>query len=241
MHRVIKSSTRDSFRRIALDRDSRDRTKLFVQRATLTNSMAFMIRTIFLFVVMAGSAKAAVIMTLTETPAGVTAAGSGTIDLTDLAFLRTTSDASGINASAGFLEVSANSGPGKDLYTNIVGPATFGTGGFNFAGGSSGDSFGVRGEIDAVSVPNGYVSGTLLSGTWTLPGQSFASLGINEGTYVWNWGAGANSDSLTINASVAPPPVPALAMSTSTLVLTMLGLLLLSGIALRKTRSLDPT
>lgn len=186
--------------------------------------MAFIVRVILIFVVMVGSAKAAVIMTLTETPAGVTATGNGSVDLTDLVLSRTTVDLAGVDASAGFLEVSATAGTSKDLYTNIVGPAAFGTGAFNAAGNGSGDSFGVRGEIFAVSVPNGYVSGEALSGTWTLPGQSFASLGINEGTYVWTWGTGANSDSLTINASVAPPPTPVPA-------LPMGGLVILAGLA----------
>ena len=57
-------------------------------------------------------------------------------------------------------------------------------------------------------MPSGYVSGAL-SGTATYSAQTFASLGLTPGTYVWTWGTGADADSLTLQigpAAAAPEP-----------------------------------
>ena len=52
-----------------------------------------------------------------------------------------------------------------------------------------------------------YVSGSALTGSLTLTGQSFASLGIATGTYVSSWNNGGISDGLTmtINPSQSVP------------------------------------
>jgi len=57
-------------------------------------------------------------------------------------------------------------------------------------------------------VPDGYVSGTSFSGSLTIPSQTFASLDLNTGSYVWawNWAASGNSDSLTLNVGAVPEP-----------------------------------
>ena len=43
-----------------------------------------------------------------------------------------------------------------------------------------------------------------MAATATYSGQSFASLGITEGTYVWSW----TGDSVTMNVGAAPIPEP---------------------------------
>jgi hypothetical protein len=43
-----------------------------------------------------------------------------------------------------------------------------------------------------------------MSGTATYAGQSFASLGITPGTYLWTW----TGDSVTLNIGSGPAPVP---------------------------------
>ena len=52
-------------------------------------------------------------------------------------------------------------------------------------------------------MPEGYVSGTSISGNATWLGQTLASLGATPGTYVYT----SNSDSVTINiGGVVPEP-----------------------------------
>jgi hypothetical protein len=57
-------------------------------------------------------------------------------------------------------------------------------------------------------VPDGYVSGTSFSGTLTIPSQTFASLDLNTGSFVWtwDWAESGNSDSLTLNVGAVPEP-----------------------------------
>ena len=95
----------------------------------------------------------------------------------------------------------------------ITGPSSFGTGGLSYSSSLTGDSFG----LDFITLPAlgtlmwlplGYVSDTPLSGTMTFENQSFATLGITEGSYTWSWSSGQNVDSQTLN--VIPEPSSAL-------------------------------
>jgi hypothetical protein len=74
-------------------------------------------------------------------------------------------------------------------------------------------------------VPAGYVSGNLLSDTSTYANQTFASLGLTPGTYVYDWGTGNQSFTLIIGASAGPSPVPEPA-SAALLGVALAGLLL---------------
>ena len=56
-------------------------------------------------------------------------------------------------------------------------------------------------------MPSGY-SGNTLSDTATYDNQTFNSLGVTHGTYVWNWGSGANADSFTLNIGTVAVPAP---------------------------------
>ena len=103
--------------------------------------------------------------------------------------------------------------PIADFYTNatnFVFPSDFGPGvlpgGTSFATSGSGDTFGpIR---SGLIVPQGYNSGDLLSGSATYAGETFESLGMDVGTYVWTWGDGGTADSFTLN--VIPEPGSAL-------------------------------
>jgi hypothetical protein len=54
-------------------------------------------------------------------------------------------------------------------------------------------------------VPRGYVSGNPLSDSATYSGQTFATLGVTPGTYVWTWGSGANQNfTLKILSAIVP-------------------------------------
>jgi hypothetical protein len=53
--------------------------------------------------------------------------------------------------------------------------------------------------------PDGYVSGDPLSDASVYSDQTFATLGIVEGTYIYRFGAGADADSLTVQIGPAVP------------------------------------
>jgi hypothetical protein len=66
----------------------------------------------------------------------------------------------------------------------------------------AGDVFGVL--VDALILPQGYISGAPLSATDTYAGQTFSSLGLDPGTYVYTW----RGDTLTVRVGTGAEPVP---------------------------------
>jgi hypothetical protein len=60
-----------------------------------------------------------------------------------------------------------------------------------------------------VGVPNGYASGSALSGSLIFQEASFASLGIDPGSYVYELEGSPDRVTLRFGNSVAPIPVPA--------------------------------
>ena len=64
-------------------------------------------------------------------------------------------------------------------------------------------------STDQFWLVDGYVSGTLLTGSMTFLSTSLASAGFNIGSYTWTWESQGISDSLTMNVgevSVMPAP-----------------------------------
>jgi hypothetical protein len=172
------------------------------------------------------AARAGVIVTLTQEMGNVVASGSGTIDLTDLSFV---GGADGvvpirpIGAEIGIGPATPNGSGALSIYTGYIGPSNFGSGGITVSNSGSGDPVTLWADPNWLYVPVGYVSGSPLSGSATWDGQTFASLGVTPGTYVWTWGSGAHADSFTLQvgpAAALPEP--------STLVL--FGLLTLGGV-----------
>jgi PEP-CTERM motif len=157
-----------------------------------------------------GPAEASVVIDMSEVGGNVVTTGSGTVDLAGLSFSSSGGDAGFVFASLGSVGVGSSSEAGDDLYSGAIGPASFGTGGFIIPFGQSGDLLGLFGNFfpAEIFVPHGYVSGTLLSGSSTYVGQTFASLGLTRGTYLYTWGSGPTADSLTIKIGVAAIPEP---------------------------------
>lgn len=58
----------------------------------------------------------------------------------------------------------------------------------------------------ALMLPYGYESGATVAGSALFANQSFESLGVTPGSYVWTWGSGDNMDSLTLHIGMVPEP-----------------------------------
>jgi len=144
-------------------------------------------------------AQAGYTVTLQQVGPDVVATGSGSIDLTGLAFFRSTSLSPGIDLS--FVSSVISTGPTSsrvDEYSNPGPlPSGFGSGGRMLGDSGSGDPVGIAiirpnpwvtpGFF--LFVPTGYVSGTALSDLAIYSGKTFATLGVTPGTYLWTWGA----------------------------------------------------
>jgi hypothetical protein len=160
-------------------------------------------------------------VTLAQVGPNVVATGSGTIDLTGLTSFGSTAAGSEMYPANGILGI----GPfgNVDLYSGSSGPSSFGPGFGGFASAASGDSVFLEDFGLSLEVPQGYVSGTSLSGSATYSG-TLASLNVTPGTYIWTWDSGANSYVLNIPRAT-PVPEPG---TLSLLALTLGSVALLS-------------
>ena len=158
----------------------------------------------------ADQAAAQYTVTLTETPAGVVAAGFGSLDLSTLTD----------NGSGAIPTYIAPAGSG--LVTGVPSVANFekyygathtmpawGTGGFTFANTSAGSNVGFynSGPGFYVLVPVGYVSLTPLANTTTFSG-TFATLGLTPGTYTQTWDTGKGSFTVQVGPAAVTAPEP---------------------------------
>ncbi len=174
----------------------------------------------------ASPAQAAYIVTLVQQGSNVVATGSGTIDLTGLSFIFTDNEAAAINPSDAFIVTGPVTVEPLDDYVGFVGPASFGSGSATSASSGSGDTVGIFGSPGLLFLPSGYLSGAALSDSATYDNQTFSSLGVTPGSYVWTWGSGADADSFTLDIGTAPLPEPS---SLSLLALPLGFLMLLAG------------
>jgi hypothetical protein len=191
-------------------------------------------------------AHASAILTMTEVGNDVLLSGSGNLDVTDLTLVIGFGGATGLYAAGGVEPSTGMALLGNtpstylltNLYGDITGPSSFGSGTGVQPTSGTGDRFGlVGGGTNDIAVPVGYVSGSPLSGTLFYANQTFATLGVTPGTYVWSWtnppgllplDAVDHSDSLTLQIGpTTATPEPAS--------LTLLGLGL-AGMGARRWR-----
>jgi hypothetical protein len=154
-------------------------------------------------VIYAPVARAAFVLKIEEVGPDVVATGSGSIDLTDLNL-----DESGSiipHLASGKAIVFIGGGDTFVGYGGATGPGNIGDKGAFPISFGSGDFVGIGGAFGEVAVPPGYNSNDALSSSGIWFNQSFASIGINTGTYVWTWGAGDHSDSFTVEIAVPEP------------------------------------
>jgi hypothetical protein len=175
------------------------------------------------------AAQAGYTVTLQQVGPDVVATGSGAINLTGLTFSNSGflgplilpnfhsfshffhGSACGVNTGP-FSSMPQDPRQSVDSYLGASGPISFGripTPFEQFATSGSGDPVGISSASSLeftgarLSVPRGYVSGTFLSDSATYRGNTFASLDVAPGTYVWRWGNGANQNfTLQIEAPV---------------------------------------
>jgi hypothetical protein len=141
--------------------------------------------------------------------------GTGTFNLAGLTTFRDVSLLSGVYPvntpfPPGF-SIGGNSSGSipADAYGGFpTGPSTFGPGSFRIADLVHGDRFGAGNNLSVreIYVPDQYQSGVMLSGSSTFISETFSSLGVIPGTYVWAWGSGDDADSLTLKIIPIPEP-----------------------------------
>jgi hypothetical protein len=154
---------------------------------------------------MAPSSHAASIIIAVESGGDVvvTSAAGGSLDLAGLTFSGQNNRGAAIWPSGGLVAIGDNALT-DDYSGAISGPSDFGVGGFFGAPPSvSGPYLGIA---TGLQVSEGYVSGSILdvsSAVWA--SQTFATLGMTPGTYVWTL---PSADTVTLDI-VSTVPIPA--------------------------------
>jgi hypothetical protein len=176
-----------------------------------------------------GCAEAAFTLTFLEQGSDVFATGSGTIDLVGLPPQTPVEQCLANSGVEARMALTGTAGTVK-AYTGITGPSSFGSGAPTNASNGGGDAIAVHGSDGVLGVPLDYVSGNALSNRMEFAGETFASIGLMPGTYVWTWGTGANADSFTVRIVAPTVPEPA---SLTVLAMGLVGL----GMAVRTRRA----
>ena len=153
-------------------------------------------------------AQAAFVAVMQQVGPDIVLIGNGTINLDGLGSPSSNSALAGRNPNTP--SVGGGATPGSfidvDLYDGIVSAPAFGTGSGGPWDQGSGDR--VNAIADQLAVYAGYVSNDPLNYENKLLNASFASIGVNPGTYVWSWGSGSNADTFTLQ--IVPEPTSAL-------------------------------
>jgi hypothetical protein len=141
-----------------------------------------------LFLALSQPTRASVIINVTETGGGVDLAASGTLDLTGLTNFGFSSAYPQVIPNQGYVIIGGGGGSVfTQIYRGLSGPTTFGTGGQTLRTSAPGDLISISNFGQWLSVANGFVSGSAISGSTSFVGATIASLGMNPGTYTWSW------------------------------------------------------
>jgi PEP-CTERM motif len=188
---------------------------------------------LFGFAALSTSARAALVIDITQQGSNVFVSGSGTIDTTDLGFAGATGFSLAIISPVGGYTLIGTTGR-LDQYDGISGPLSFGSGNLLAASTASGDNFGfdANNGSGVLYTPMGYTSGAALSGTATYDNQTIATLGLTDGSYVYTWGTGVHADRITLDVrTVSAVPEP------STWAMMILGFVGVGAMTYRRRKS----
>ena len=150
-------------------------------------------------------AQAAFVFNIQQVGQNIVVTGNGSINTDALSEVTRYSRVANFNPSVAIIDVGPVALTPAVQFYGLNGPASFGIGGVAYPNLGSGDLVGV--DIgEEVSVPPGYTSGAPLADSATFDSETFTSLGLTPGTYLYTWGRGATADSLTINIGTVPEP-----------------------------------
>ncbi len=161
----------------------------------------------------AAPSQAAIIINMVESGSDVVATLSGSIDSLVGATLNqtgaSTPNQNFVRASDAYFIFTDQTPPSFGLYDSYdisTFPANFGSGAdFSFATSSTAStSMLFRAPGPQIWIGQDYTLSTPVTGALTWSSATFTSLGVTEGTYVWDWGG----DSMTLIIGAAPSPVP---------------------------------
>jgi collagen type VII alpha len=143
-------------------------------------------------------------VTLVESGSNVVMTASGSLNINDLTLVASStgpfgSGGIGVNSATWLI---SNTGQSADQYSGFSSsPSNFGSGSGAPASSITGDIIGVvfnGAPPYLLTVPVGYTTGTPITASQTFSSQSFASMGLVEGTYTYTWGTGPNADSINV-------------------------------------------
>ncbi len=170
---------------------------------------------LLIFAFLTSYARSAVIVTITESAAGVEVDGTGSFDFfgSSIGEGFGTSGLFSTNENIGFGDPLQNPSAGNMvtgpsyLLPNFLGPSSFGFSSDFPSDINTSDGF-VFSALGFLILPDSYVPGSNLNSSAVILGESILSIGLAPGNSVWSWSDGVgNSDSFTL--SVIPEPQPA--------------------------------
>jgi hypothetical protein len=155
---------------------------------------------------MPATSQADIVVNAQESGGDVVFSFSGSVDLSGLgAATGTGGSVSAIRPDLGLFIFSSVSSDPLDTWTGYTFPS-FGSGGLELADSASVPTgFGYVSGPNRLVIEDGYVSGTLITGSMTFDDETFASLGLMPGTYV----ASLPSDAVTLVIGPTQLPEPA--------------------------------
>ena len=183
-------------------------------KSTLKDLLGAVVTLVLPFSVGAASADGYVV-TLEQIGPNVVATGSGAINLTGLVLAGTAnSNGAVMTPFLGFIDTGPTSSVPLVGFKGITGPTNFGAGSSTLASSGMGNDVEIAGTDPQLGtpilfLPSGYVSESALSDSAIYDFQTFASLGVIPGTYVWTWGTGTDQ-SFTLEivpAPIVPAPI----------------------------------